>query len=58
MNKAFACILVMGFIGASLSAASPAQESSGCTVCHTDSAKIKSLYVPPKIEFKVEAGEG
>lgn len=31
---------------------------TGCIECHTDEKKIKSLYVPPKIEFKEEEGEG
>jgi len=35
-----------------------AQEESSCVRCHTDEARIKSLYVPPKLEFKVEEGEG
>jgi len=33
------------------------QNSSTCITCHTDENKIKSLYKPPKIEFK-EEGEG
>lgn len=35
-----------------------AQENCSCVRCHTDELRIKSLYKPPKIEFKVEEGEG
>jgi hypothetical protein len=30
----------------------------GCVSCHTDGARIQSLYVAPDIEFKAEEGEG
>jgi hypothetical protein len=33
------------------------QESS-CVQCHTNAQKIRSLYVPPKIDFKQDEGEG
>ncbi|QTA92435.1 Uncharacterized protein dnm_085150 [Desulfonema magnum] len=31
---------------------------NGCIECHTDEKKIRSLYMPPKINFKAEEGEG
>ncbi|NDV19837.1 hypothetical protein GO013_10435 [Pseudodesulfovibrio sp. JC047] len=31
--------------------------ASGCLDCHTDAAKIKELYTPPTVEFKVDEGE-
>jgi hypothetical protein len=31
---------------------------AACVGCHTDETKIKSLYVPPEVEFKIEEGEG
>jgi hypothetical protein len=39
-------------------ASSLAREDTGCITCHSDEQKIKSLYIPPKIEFKKEEGEG
>jgi hypothetical protein len=35
-----------------------AREDTGCIKCHTDAEKIRSLYIPPKIEFKQDEGEG
>ena len=35
-----------------------AQNEIGCVKCHTDEEKIRSLYVPPKIEVEAEEGEG
>lgn len=34
------------------------EAGTGCIDCHTDKEKIKSLFKPPKIDFKVEEGEG
>jgi uncharacterized protein YxeA len=31
---------------------------NSCVQCHTNAKKIQSLYVPPKIEFKQDEGEG
>ena len=33
-------------------------DMNSCMKCHTDAKKIKSLYIPPKIEFKELEGEG
>ena len=34
------------------------KDGNTCVQCHTDEQKIRSLYVPPKIEFREEEGEG
>jgi len=58
MRKIFVAVVLAGLVGAGLQARSAAEEESGCVACHTDAAKLKALYVPPKIQFKMEAGEG
>ncbi|OQY53723.1 MAG: hypothetical protein B6245_22500 [Desulfobacteraceae bacterium 4572_88] len=34
------------------------KDGNTCVKCHTDEQKIRSLYMPPKIEFREEEGEG
>ncbi len=33
-------------------------EESGCISCHTDDTRIRTLFVPPNIDFKADEGEG